>query len=202
VTNIGPALHLGFALTMLWGLLFFCWREYRWDALRERLFALRFRLFLCAAKGEIAFDTRAYRTERDLINGMIRFAHKLTSTRLLLTVISQRFSPDKRWIEPMEQWRAEVAKLPSEPRKELMAIHDEMFRVVMRHMATGNLVLFLAFVMFKTIRTTVQIVSGGTKQNLSVLQAGKQLHLNLIEAQALEAQQLETAYGELGLAKS
>lgn len=200
--NLGPALHLGFALVALWGLLYFCWREYRWDRLRDKLFALRHRLFICAAQGRIQFDAPAYRVERDLINGMIRFTHKLTFGRLFLTGISHRLRPDQELIEPMNQWRAEVDGLPRDTQQELRSIHDEMFRSVMKHMASGNPVLFLAFALLKTIRLLVQVATNGTQQNLSVLQAGRQLHLNLVEAQALEAQELESRYGELGLARS
>src|ERR1019366_10651823 len=77
-----PALHLGFSLVLLWGLLFFCWDEYRLDALRDKLFSLRHRLFMAAVEGHIAFDDPTYQQLRILMNGMIRFGHKLTFGRL------------------------------------------------------------------------------------------------------------------------
>jgi hypothetical protein len=195
MTNIGPALHLGFALLLLWGLMFFCWRELRLDSLRDSLFALRYRLFMYAATNGLPFDHSTYRMLRDLINGMIRFAHKITFTRLFLAFVSQAIHPDPRFMEPMQQWREAVKKLPEESGKALTSIHDDMFRVVMKHMAISNPVALIAFVLLLTIRVVVQVCTRGATQNLSVLKAGRDLHLNLIEAQALEAQELESVYG-------
>jgi hypothetical protein len=201
VINIGPALHLGFSLILLWGLLFFCWKELRLDSLRDKLFGLRHELFMLAASKRIPFDDPTYKILRDLINGMIRFAHKLSFSRLFLAMVDQRLRPDPQLAHPMKQWQEAVSKLPDEPRIALTAIHDDMFRAVMKHMASGNPVVLLAFALLLTIRSMVQLLSRGATQNLSVLKAGRDLHLNLIEAQALEAQELEIAYGECGLAR-
>jgi hypothetical protein len=200
--NIGPALNLGFSLVLLWGLLFFCWSEYRLDALRDKLFALRYRLFMFAADGHIAFDDPTYQQLRTLINGMIRFGHKLSFSRLVLALISQRISPDPRWTQPMVLWRAAVQKLPDESRNTLISIHDDMFRAVMKHMAVGNPVVLMAFVLLKAIRLFVQILTLGATQNLTVLKAARDLHLNLIEAQALESQELESVYDDRRLARA
>jgi hypothetical protein len=200
--NLGPALHLGFSLVLLWGLLFFCWSEYRLDSLRDKLFALRHRLFMFAADGHIAFNDPTYQQLRILMNGMIRFGHKLTFGRLVLAGISQRVSPDPRWAEPMEQWRADVQKLPVESRDGLQAIHDDMFRAVIKHMATGNPALLLAVILLAAIRLFVKILTRGATQNLSLIKAGRDLHLNLIEAQALESQEFESIYGNCGFARS
>jgi hypothetical protein len=200
--NIAPALHLGFSLVLLWGLLFFCWDEYRLDALRDKLFSLRHRLFMAAVEGHIAFDDPTYQQLRILMNGMIRFGHKLTFGRLMLACITQWIYPDPRWTEPMKQWRAEVQKLPEKQRNMLVAIHDDMFRAVMKHMAAGNPVVLLAFLLLVAIRLFVQILTRGAIMNLTVLKAGRDLHLNLIEAQALEAQEFESVYGNCGFART
>lgn len=199
--NIGPALHFGFSLILLWGLLVFCYRELRLDSLRDRLFGLRHELFMVAASNRISFDDPTYKVLRDLINGMIRFAHKLSFGRLFLAMIDQRLRPDPQFSRPVKQWQEALSKLPDESRIALTAIHDDMFRAVMKHMASGNPAVLLAFAMLLTIRSMVQLFSRGTTQNLSVLKAGRDLHLNLIEAQALEAQELESIYGDCGLAR-
>jgi hypothetical protein len=198
--NIGPVLHLGFSLLLLWGLLFFCWREYRLDALREKLFSLRNGLFLFAAQGHIAFNDPSYRMLRDLMNGMIRFAHKLNASQLLLAAIDRASQPDERWKVPMKEWRRAVDALPPDARQELISSHDEMFRAVMKHIAKGNVVLLIAFALLKLLRFIVRTFSGGATQNLTMLQAGRDLNLNLIEAQALKAQELDAAYRECELA--
>lgn len=68
-------------LLLLLGLLY---NRYRVDKLRQELFAVRDELFDRARSGEIAFDSRSYTTARLIINGMIRFAHKISISELLL----------------------------------------------------------------------------------------------------------------------
>lgn len=192
MTNFGPALHLGFSLILLWGILFLCWRPYRLDLLREKLFAIRNDLFFFAACGGISFNDPRYRTLRDLMNGVIRYAHRLSATQLFLTVITHGAHPDEKWKEPMKQWREGVEALPSDAKRKLISSHDEMFRIVMKHIAAGNPILLTAFSLLKAVRFVVREVTGGTTQNLTVLKVGRDLNLNLIEAEALKTQQLES----------
>lgn len=66
--------------------LFHLYNQYRVDRMRQELFALRDALFDRAARGELSFDSPAYMATRTMLNGMIRFAHKASVTRVLLTV--------------------------------------------------------------------------------------------------------------------
>jgi hypothetical protein len=200
MTDIGPALHLGFSLLLLWGLIFFCWSPYRLDSLREKLFAIRNDLFQFAARGGISFSDPSYRTLRDLMNGMIRYAYKLNGTQLLLTAIAYSSRKDEQWRIPVRLWHETVEALPAIQKDKLMSSHDEMFRVVMKHIAGGNIILLMAFSLLKLLRLLVKVFTGGTTQNLSVLKAGRDLNLNLIEAQALKAHELENRYSECELA--
>ncbi|WP_298014682.1 hypothetical protein [uncultured Aquabacterium sp.] len=59
----------------------------RVDNLRQELFAVRDSLFDEAARGNIAFDSRAYLATRTVLNGLIRFGHKLSLTRLLVILL-------------------------------------------------------------------------------------------------------------------
>ncbi len=57
--------------------------ELRVDLLRHRLFVIRTRLFDEASAGRISFDSHAYRYTRTVINGMLRFAHRVSFSRAL-----------------------------------------------------------------------------------------------------------------------
>lgn len=57
---------------------FWLYRDYRIDRFRHQVFVLRDSLFDAAADGLIPFDHPAYRLLRTLMNGHLRFAHKLT----------------------------------------------------------------------------------------------------------------------------
>ena len=72
------------SLLGLWVLFFWLYRDYRVDLFRERTFALRDELFALGASGAISFDDPAYGMLRSMLNGYIRFAHRLS---LLFVVI-------------------------------------------------------------------------------------------------------------------
>lgn len=53
------------------------------DQTRNELFRLRSDLFEIAHNGKVSFDHRGYGTARDMLNGMIRYAHDVSATHLL-----------------------------------------------------------------------------------------------------------------------
>src|SRR3989442_11092837 len=97
-------LHLVISLFALLILAFWFWRDYRIDSLRERLFELRQELFDCAAMGVVPFDHPAYTDLRNIMNGMIRFAHKTTFLRLLLAVTADSIFPVPSIKKPYQDW--------------------------------------------------------------------------------------------------
>src|SRR5437016_2293052 len=71
------------SLVGLWVLFHWLYRDYRVDLFRQRMFALRAELFDMAAAGRIAFDDPAYGKLRGMLNGYIRFAHRVSLPLLL-----------------------------------------------------------------------------------------------------------------------
>src|SRR6266566_4122568 len=67
----------------LWVLFQWLYRDYRVDLFRQRVFALRAELFEVGASGKISFDDPAYRMLRSMMNGYIRFAHRISLPLLL-----------------------------------------------------------------------------------------------------------------------
>ncbi|MGX5672569.1 hypothetical protein [Thermomonas fusca] len=53
------------------------------DRTRDELFCLRSRLFEIAHSNRVAFEHPGYRAARDLLNGMIRYAHDVSATHLI-----------------------------------------------------------------------------------------------------------------------
>lgn len=72
------AIYSSISLLLIIGVVFFAYQTYRVDKLRQDLFAIRDKLFDEALDGKINFDDDAYKISRQLINGMIRFAHRLS----------------------------------------------------------------------------------------------------------------------------
>lgn len=64
-------------------IVFFLYDNYRTDALRQALFGVRDHLFDEALKGKISFESDAYKATRTLLNGMIRYGHRLNLSNLL-----------------------------------------------------------------------------------------------------------------------
>ena len=73
-------------LILLWGFIFFLWKDYCLDDFRERVFTLRGELFLVAARGEIGFDDPAYKMLRERMNMSLRYAHEFTLSRLFVAL--------------------------------------------------------------------------------------------------------------------
>ena len=60
------------------------------DWARQSLFEKRDKLFDMAIKGEINFNSPAYKDTRETLNGLIRFAHKLTLPKMLFLLFYRR----------------------------------------------------------------------------------------------------------------
>lgn len=84
------ALQSLISLALLFVLVFVLLDRHRVDVLRQKLFDIRDRLFDEGMAGRISFDSHAYRYTRTVVNGMIRFSHRISLSRfgvaaLLLT---------------------------------------------------------------------------------------------------------------------
>ena len=130
-----------------WALWFCCIKEYRVDAFRERLFSIRDKLFYLAAEGRIAFDDPAYVELRALINGMLRFAHRVSLLTLITFVRNPVHKADTT--NPYQLWRESLAKLEADTKYELEQLHSELVSAYMKQLFEGSVILFpLAMLLF------------------------------------------------------
>ncbi len=150
LANFSAALHLLLALAALWFLVFKLASEYRLDALRDRLFAIRERLFDYAADGHISFDHPAYTKLRMRINSLIRFGYRLTFTRFAMGIVFVSWSNKPYDREILFEWENAVKELPAEVQIELNSILDETLVLVVRHLVTGSPVMLAILVVFAT----------------------------------------------------
>lgn len=122
-------------LCLLAVLVLFLWREHRVDAFRQRMFEIRDELFDFAAEGNISFDDPAYGSLRSLLNGYIRFAHKMSLTRTFGMNCLRRFVPNPALERFVSVMLNPVDELPAgEVRDKLRQIYVranfEVFRFV------------------------------------------------------------------------
>lgn len=126
-------------LIVIWWLL----AGYRADNLRDRLFALRDEMFLYAFDQGI-IDTAAHENLRLLMNGLIRYAHRVSLARLLLLDMSQRafrIRPSAPRI--YTEWVEAVAALPPDEAEHMRNFHDAAIFSIMKHMVSGSPALWL-----------------------------------------------------------
>lgn len=180
--HFAASLHLFIAISSL-VILWFCWRSYRVDALRENLFALRGDLFDYAATGGVSFDHKAYALLRIKMNGMIRFAHRISYARLALTLVFFCFSKPEGVMQQQKEWKDAVATLSPEKQKHLLGFHNQMDVLIVKHMVLGSPVLMLVLGVFVGVAIVLGVAMSLWRA-LTKLTPG----LDLLEAQALVGQ--------------
>jgi hypothetical protein len=129
-----------------WALWFYFAKEQRVDAFREELFSIRRDLFLMAAAGEVSFASKSYIELRYLINGMLRFAHRISLPTSLVAARLAEINPDKTNI--YDKWKRSLEGLPEGVRDKLDSIHSRMFRAYMNHLVRGSVVLSVMIAVF------------------------------------------------------
>jgi hypothetical protein len=140
-------MHFWSLLAGAWVLLFICWRPYRLDALREVLFALRDELFLVAIDDEnLPFAHPAYTELRNNLNGMIRFAEKMTFSRSLLVWLLV-----PRELTTKSDWDTKLRGLPLHVQRHLLRIRADATIAVANHVIHGSPLLLPAFYVLRTI---------------------------------------------------
>lgn len=64
-------------------MLFFLYNTFRVESIRQRIFSLRDELFDEALKGNISFNSQAYIATRSMLNGVIRYSHRISFARMI-----------------------------------------------------------------------------------------------------------------------
>jgi hypothetical protein len=129
-------------LALLWWLFAWLYYDYRLDLLRFRLFKVRDKLFCAAAEGMIAFDHPAYLMARTTINGSLRFAHRLTLSKLLITALLRcRHDPlgGSRYHKKLEQ---ATHGLSLDQKKLILEAHYDLHFALIAHVVHVSLFVF------------------------------------------------------------
>jgi len=163
------------------------------DALRQRLFALRDELFDFAAGGGLGFSDPGYTRSRMLLNSMIRFTHKLTFSRLVLSTIGRELcsrTERERTIgeRPYRQLMEAIDNVPTDAaRAKLLSIHSRTAMYIVRHLVLGSplmLAYLVAYMLWGILVVGAKPPRGGALPPIDALED---------EAIMTEAPALETA---------
>jgi len=197
--NVSASLHLALALSLLLVLASYFWRQYRVDRLRETLFKLRAELFDYAASGQISFADPAYTKLRVMMNGMIRFAHKFTFSRIALVILFRKQLERLSTRDHLAEWQEALVDLPEKAQERLREINDKMVVAIVWHSTTGSPIL-LAAVIFMFVRSNL---SGQVKKLDEV--SAQLPGVDVVQRQTLNAEldgRQECTYNEPTLAHS
>lgn len=129
----------------LWCMIAWLYRDYRIDKFRQSAFALRDELFDYAYAGQLPFDHPAYGLLRSLMNGFIRFSHRLTFSQL---IVSELLVADAPGVPFHTRWTHAIDDLPEETRHAVNCYLHRLNHLAIEHIVLGSaLSLPLTFVL-------------------------------------------------------
>jgi hypothetical protein len=103
------------------------------DELRSHLFSLRDEMFLYALDHGL-LSNPAYCELRNEMNGLIRYAHKLTITQVLILTITSKYYSGERFSSP--NWTAHLNTIRDEDQSVLLAYYDTQRPIVMVYLVS------------------------------------------------------------------
>lgn len=110
-------------------------RAYARDSFRQQAFAIRDELFDYVSYGTVEYSHPAYWRLRLMMNGVIRFSHRMTFGEaivpILLTMLRESEPPPT---PSYEAWREAVDSLPRVQRDAIEAIHDRFTILLAKHL--------------------------------------------------------------------
>jgi hypothetical protein len=136
-------------ITALWWLFAWLYYDYRLELLRTRLFLARDQLFCAAAEGKIAFDEPAYLMTRTTLNGALRFAHRLTLSKLLITALWLRRHDPQGGSKYHARLEDAMRKLNLDQKKLILDTRLQLHYALLSHVAHVSLLTFPMAMLFK-----------------------------------------------------
>lgn len=174
--------HIGLNALILWLSWHFLWRKACQERFRQKLFELRDELFDYAHSGKISFKDPAYVLLRCNINGMIRFSHLISVTRIVTFISLQRYIGTPSGDEV--SLRSALSQVKGKDVKDAMEnFYSRMRENTLRHMllASPHILVFAPFLLLLD-----KVVS--RKDNvLRRPPSMREPAVDLVETQAIEA---------------
>lgn len=142
MNEIELVLYFAIAAFAAWWLFFVEYRSYLLAKARQDLFSVRDELFAAAERGDLAFDSRAYRMTRQLLNGGINAAHRLSLMRVIGIIVANTLVRGPKARSPFAQeYAAARQELNDAGRKAVDIAHSRMHIILMRYVVMRSLFL-------------------------------------------------------------
>lgn len=136
------AVYFSISVLGMWWLYFVEYRSYLLAKARQDLFAARDTLFEAAARGDLPFDSAAYVMTRAMLNGSIRFMHRVSLIRIVGMIYANTMvrGPKAR-SKFSRDYAAARQELSAAGRQAIDAAHLRMHVVLIRYIVTRSLFL-------------------------------------------------------------
>lgn len=136
------ALYFTAAVFGVWWLFFVEYRSYLVAQARQDLFAVRDAFFSAAERGDLPFNSAAYTMTRDMLNGSIRFAHRITLIRVLGIIVAHALVKGQK-ARPRfsKEYDAARHELNDVGRKAVDNAHRSMHVILIRYLVFRSLFL-------------------------------------------------------------
>lgn len=178
------ALSTAVSLLLLLIVVHLIWIQ-REDRFRDRLFALRDELFLYAVDENLV-DATAHENLRLMMNGLIRYAHRVSFGRAILLDVSRRWFGLEDYVPRLyADWLDTVDKLPVDQAARFRSYHDTALLIMTEHMMSGSPVLWLGCIVVALKHLLVhlpRLFVGNVANSLK-----PHVRLDLLEADALRS---------------
>ncbi len=116
------------------------------DALRERLFRLRFQLYEMGMSGELEFDSKPYRTAELIINGVIRFAHRMSFLTYAYSRVEQeRAKKLPGYVDLRVELMEQLETLPPQTRAKLGGIMKDTREAILAYMLLASIPTMIVY---------------------------------------------------------
>ena len=122
-------------LFVAWLIWYQFWIPYRVDYFRQRLFKLRDELFEYAAAGHLEFAHPVYTDLRLTINALIRYGHRVTIWRIVMSMVSLARSRNSHVADSYAESRKQTERIENEEtRNRIYGFRNEISRIMAAHM--------------------------------------------------------------------
>jgi hypothetical protein len=142
------------SLSCVWSVWQFGFKPMFLDGFRQRLFELRLELFAFAEQGRISYDDEAYRAIEILLNGLIRYAHRMSFLTWVCTVRENaRARRESKDIPDFGQQVAlKIARLDPEMQIQISQLLSKVHSALALYLTANSLVFKLAAVWVLILR--------------------------------------------------
>lgn len=151
--------------------------------LRHQLFKVRGKLFDRGYELGIDFDSDAYGIARTTLNGLLRFAHKLSFPQILLMVlVSKKYLGGEESSNYQKSLDTALEKLPAEQKELIKAVLHDANKAVLLYVVKTSLVLNVVLIPMALIAILLQ-KTGELKQKIVKSSFAKDMN-SILDAEA------------------